>query len=111
MGMHERTERQNTERVLMKLLEESVEAIAIKADEGTLSMLKDMRQEREKDRLMRQKEQEQRTAQNASAIEAKHQERSQAEHERNEAASDNTEKFVGVVERAADELVGTQGAH
>jgi len=109
--MHERTERQNTERVLMKLLEESVEAIAIKADEGTLSMLKDMRQEREKDRLMRQKEQEQRTAQNASAIEAKHQERSQAEHERNEAASDNTEKFVGVVERAADELVGTQGAH
>merc|ERR1712166_180922 len=107
--MHERTERQNTERVLMKLLEESVEAIAIKADEGTLSMLKDMRQEWEKDRLMRQKEQ--RTAQNASAIEAKHQERSQAEHERNEAASDNTEKFVGVVERAADELVGTQGAH
>merc|ERR1711957_44263 len=52
--MHERTERQNTERVLMKLLGESVEAIAIKADEGTLSMLKDMRQEREKDRLMHQ---------------------------------------------------------
>ena len=95
----------------MKLLEESVEAIAIKADEGTLSMLKDMRQEREKDRLMRQKEQEQRTAQNASAIEAKHQERTQAEHQRNEAASDDTEKFVDVVERAADELVGTHGAH
>ena len=44
--MRERTERQNTETVLMKLLEESVEAIAIKADEDTLRQLHDMRKER-----------------------------------------------------------------
>ena len=106
--LHERTERQNTERVLMKLLEESVEAIAIKTDEGTLNMLKDMRQEREKDRLMRQKDQEQRTLQNSIAMEEKQQEREHAEHMRNEATIQGNSNFVDAVEQAAEELVHAQ---
>jgi len=106
--LHERTERQNTERVLMKLLEESVEAIAIKTDEGTLNMLKDMRQEREKDRLMRQKDQEQRTLQNSIALEEKQHEREHAEHLRNEAAIEGNDNFADAVEQAAEELVHAQ---
>jgi len=66
--MQERTERQNTERVLMKLLEESVESIAIKADEATLAELRDLRQRRSEARLQRDKQMAQRALSNSSTL-------------------------------------------
>merc|ERR1712166_330151 len=66
--MHERQERQNTERVLMKLLEESVESIAIRADDKTLQQLKTMRTEREHARAARDVQMEQRSIHNSTSL-------------------------------------------
>lgn len=65
---NERTERQNTERVLMKLLEESVDSIAIRADPVTLQQLRDLRQEREVARAKRDKEMDQRALVNQETL-------------------------------------------
>ena len=73
--MQERTERQNTERVLMKLLEESVEAIAIKANEQTLTELRELRQQRTEARIQRDKAMDKRALENSTSLgSSRHQE-------------------------------------
>ena len=50
----EKDDRQNTERVLMGLLDESVEAIALRANNETLGVLQQRRDERERSRAVRE---------------------------------------------------------
>jgi len=57
----EKDDRQNTERVLMKLLDDSVEAIALRANDETVAKLKKRRDERDAARGQREKETAERT--------------------------------------------------